>query len=244
MKPMLIYPAAATEAVRYAVLNLHKEGICTIDHPAPEITHLLLDVPSFASDGKPRNGTKLETILERIPPDVTVVGGNLDHPALSGYKVMDLLKDEYYLAQNAAITADCALRVATPLLKTTFRDTPTLILGWGRIGKCLANLLRGTGAQVIVAARKETDRAMLNALGYEAVDFSHLPSFCKLVFNTVPGQDFGDFPNCVKIDLASQKSLTGEDVVWARGLPGTMVPESSGNLIAKTILRLCKEADL
>lgn len=244
MKPMLIYPAAATEAVRYAVLNLHKEGICTIDHPAPEITHLLLDVPSFASDGKPRNGTKLETILERIPPDVTVVGGNLDHPALSGYKVMDLLKDEYYWAQNAAITADCALRVATPLLKTTFRDTPTLILGWGRIGKCLANLLRGTGAQVIVAARKETDRAMLNALGYEAVDFSHLPSFCKLVFNTVPGQDFGDFPNCVKIDLASQKSLTGEDVVWARGLPGTMVPESSGNLIAKTILRLCKEADL
>lgn len=244
MKPMLIYPAAATEAVRYAVLNLHKEGIRTIDHPAPEITHLLLDVPSFASDGKPRNGTKLETILERIPPDVTVVGGNLDHPALSGYKVMDLLKDEYYWAQNAAITADCALRVATPLLKTTFRDTPTLILGWGRIGKCLANLLRGTGAQVIVAARKETDRAMLNALGYEAVDFSHLPSFCKLVFNTVPGQDFGDFPNCVKIDLASQKSLTGEDVVWARGLPGTMVPESSGNLIAKTILRLCKEADL
>ena len=244
MKPMLIYPAAATEAVRYAVLNLHKEGIRTIDHPAPEITHLLLDVPGFSPDGKLRSGEEIESILERIPPDVTVVGGNLDHPALSGYKFMDLLKDEEYLAQNASITADCALRVAAPLMKTTFRDSPTLILGWGRIGKCLADLLKRVGAKVTVAARKASDRAMLNALGFEAVDFSHLPQACRLVFNTVPGQNFDSFSNCISIDLASKQSLTGEDVVWARGLPGTMVPEGSGSLIAKTILRLCKEADL
>lgn len=244
MKPMLIYPAAATEAVRYAVMNLHKYGICTIDHPAPEITHLLLDVPSFSPDGNLRNGRMLQSILERIPPYVTIVGGNLDHPALSGYKITDLLTDEEYLAQNAAITADCALRVAAPLLKTTFRDTPILILGWGRIGKCIAHLLRETGAQVIVAARKESDRAILNALGYEAADFAHLPNSCRLVFNTVPGQDLGDFPNSIKIDLASKQSLTGEDVVWARGLPGSMAPESSGNLIAETILRLYKEACL
>lgn len=244
MKPMLIYPAAATEAARYAVHNLHKEGIRTIDHPAPEITHLLLDAPSFSPEGKLRNGLEIQNVLEQIPSDVIVIGGNLKHTALSGYRIMDLLQDEAYLARNAAITADCALRVAAQLLKTTFRDTPTMILGWGRIGKCLADLLKGMGAMVTVAARKESDRAMLNALGYEAADFSHLPSFCELVFNTVPGQDFGDFPNSIKIDLASEKSITGEDVVWARGLPGTMVPESSGNLIAETILRLCKEADL
>lgn len=244
MKPMLIYPAAATEAARYAVHNLHKEGIRIIDHPAPEITHLLLDVSSFSPEGKLRNGLEIQNVLERIPSDVTVIGGNLKHTALSGYRIMDLLQDEAYLARNAAITADCALRVAAPLLNTTFRDTPTLILGWGRIGKCLADLLNGISSRVTVAARKETDRAILNALGYEAVDFSHLPDSCRLVFNTVPGQDFGDFPNSVKIDLASKKSLTGEDVVWARGLPGTIVPESSGNLIAETILRLCKEADL
>lgn len=241
MKSMLFYPVAATDAVSCAVRCLHKQGIRIIDHPAPEITHLLLDVPSFSPDGKLRNGAEIQSVLERIPPDVTVIGGNLRHPALAGYKIIDLLQDETYQASNAAITADCAIRVATPLLKTTFRDTPTLILGWGRIGKCLAQLLHNLGAPITVAARKETDRAILEALGYSAVDFSHLPDTCRLVFNTVPGQKFGEFPDCVKIDLASQTSLTGEDVVWARGLPGGYAPESSGSLIAKTILRLCKE---
>jgi dipicolinate synthase subunit A len=78
---------------------------------------------------------------------------------------MDLLKDPHYLAKNAAITAECALKVAAPYLKTTFSESPTLILGWGRIGKCLARLLSARNCPVSVAARKESDRAMLEAFG-------------------------------------------------------------------------------
>ena len=241
MKPILVYPVVSTEAAIHASQILSKEGIPTIDHPAPEISHLLLDVPSFAPDGKLRDNRTIESILERIPTDVTVVGGNLNHPALTGYRKADLLRDEPYLARNAAITADCALQVAAPLLKTTFRDTPTLILGWGRIGKCLAEMLKSLGTPVTVAARKEGDQAMLKAFGYGAVDYTALPADCQLVFNTVPGQHFKAPSNCVKIDLASQKSLSGDDVVWARGLPGIYAPESSGNLIAETFLRLRKE---
>ncbi len=240
MRPMLIYPVTSTEASACAVRILHKEGIQIIDHPAPEITHLLLDVPSFANDGSLRGGREIESILERIPRDVAVVGGNLDHPALEEYETYDLLRDETYLAKNAAITADCALQVAAPLLKTTFRETPTLILGWGRIGKCLAGLLKNLDTPVTVAARKESDQAMLKALGYGAVDYSQLPVSCSLAFNTVPGQNFETAPSCVKIDLASQKSLHGEDVIWARGLPGVYAPESSGKLIAETMLRLLR----
>ena len=244
MNPMLIFPLTVTDAAQFAVSNLHKMDIQTIDHPAPEITHLLLDVPSFSPDGKPRTGTDIQEVLDRIPPDVTVIGGNLFHPALLNYNTIDLLQDEEYLALNAVITADCALQVAAQHLTTTFRDTTTLILGWGRIGKCLAQLLNNLGAHITVAARKASDRAMLKALGYRAVDFSHLPNTSRLVFNTVPGQDFGNFSNCVKIDLASQKSLRGDDVIWARGLPGTIAPESSGALISQTISRLCKEVAL
>ena len=241
MKSILVYPAVSTEAAIHASHILSIEGLPMIDHPAPEITHLLLDVPSFALNGKLLGNRTVETILERIPADVTVVGGNLNHPALTGYRKLDLLRDESYLARNAAITADCALQVAAPLLKTTFRDTPTLILGWGRIGKCLAEMLKSLGTPVTVAARKEGDRAMLKALGYGAVDYFPLPDNFRLIFNTVPGQHFEVSSTCVKIDLASQKSLSGDDVVWARGLPGIYAPESSGNLIAETFLRLRKE---
>ena len=248
MKSMLVYPIGSTAAVRFAVGLLHKEGVPIIDHPAPEVTHLLLDVPAFGADGQLRGGGDVENILQMLPPDITVAGGNLDHQALAGYKRLDFLQDPGYLAENAAITADCALQVAAPLLKTTFRDTPTLVIGWGRIGKCLAQMLKSLGAPVTAAARKEADRAMLRALGYGAVDMSAPLSPYRLIFNTAPEEVFSreiqDCRDCVKIDLASRKGLAGEDVVWARGLPGIYAPESSGRLIAETFLRKSKEASL
>ena len=43
------------------------------------------------------------------------------------------------------------------------------------------------------------------------------------------------------MDLASKKGIAGNDVIWARGLPGIHAPEESGALIARTILDLLKE---
>lgn len=245
MKPLLLYPVGTTKAVAHAVSILHKEGIPIIDHPAPEVTHLLLDVPSFSSDGSLRGGGAVEKHLERLPPDITVVGGNLDHPALQEYNTINLLLDEQYLARNAAITAECALQIAAPMLNTTFRDTKTLVIGWGRIGKCLAQLLKAMGADVTVAARKAGDRAMLTALGYEAVGFDKELISYGLIYNTVPAPVFSDqLPQCkacLKIDLASRTGLAGEDVIIARGLPGVCAPESSGRLIANRFIHLCRE---
>lgn len=249
MDSIRIFPVGNTPACRYAAAALKKSGIALVDHPSPDVTHLLLDVPSFAADGTLRGGGALESLLRMLPPDVTVVGGNLKHPALAGYKTLDLLQDAQYLAVNAAITADCALQVAAPMLSTTFADSPALILGWGRIGKCLGQLLKAIGAKVTVAARKETDRAMLQALGYETADTATLagvlPRF-RLIFNTapemlLPENQLAVCRNCVKIDLASKPGMEGSGVVWARGLPGIHAPESSGKLIAETFLRLSRE---
>ena len=248
MDKWLIFPAGTTAAARYAADFLSKAGIPLTDHPTPEITHLLLDVPSFGPDGLLRGGGDIQSVLECLPQDITVMGGNLDHPALAEYKTADLLADAEYVSQNAAITADCALQVAAPLLKTTFSRTPTLIIGWGRIGKCLARLLRSIGADVTVAARKETDRAMLRALGYRAADTARIGDISRyrLIFNTAPELILDEAQtalckNSVKIDLASKKGILGDDVVWARGLPGIYAPESSGALIAETFIKLLKE---
>jgi hypothetical protein len=45
--------------------------------------------------------------------------------------------------------------------------------------------------------------------------------------------------DCVKIELASKDGMEGDDIIIARGLPGIHLPESSGELIAETFLRLC-----
>lgn len=246
MQNMLVYPIGTTAACLYAAKFLEQNGMPLIDHPTPEVTHVLLDIPSFGPGGELRGGGSLEKVLERLPQTVGVIGGNLSHPALENHSVSDLLKDAQYLAENAAITADCALQVAAPLLKTTLADSPALIIGWGRIGKCLGHLLKSVGTDVTIAARKETDRAMIRALGFNAVDLGNVASVlpkCRLLFNTAPElvltrEELERWNKCVKIDLASQTGIEGPDVVWARGLPGVYAPESSGQLIAKTILRL------
>ncbi len=246
MEQMLVFPAGSTKACQYAAQFLENAGITLIDHPSPEVTHLLLDVPSFGAGGALRGGGRPETLLEMLPTGITVAGGNLKHTALAGRSTLDLLQDPEYLAVNAAITADCALQVAAERMEIVFAGCPVLILGWGRIGKCLGQILKAMGADVTIAARKETDRAMLRALGFSVADSAGLgkllPKF-RLIYNTAPElileeADLKCCKNCVKIDLASLPGITGSDVVWAKGLPGIHAPESSGKLIADTFLRL------
>ncbi len=252
MDSVLIYHKGTTAACAQAAAFLSNRGIGLVDHPTPEVTHLLLDVPSFAPDGQLQGGGQLSQVLERLPPDTIVIGGKLSHPDLHKHAVMDLLTDEEYLAKNAAITAHCALEIAASALETTFRETPTLILGWGRIGKCLAGQLSGLGCPLTLAVRSARDRAMLAALGVEAVDISEIPRLLpdlRLLVNTVPvpilnAEVLGRYPRCVKLDLASAPGLAGTGVIYARGLPGRYAPESSGRLIAETVSRKLKEADL
>lgn len=241
------YCAGKTAATLYAKEKLHSAGLDIENQPGEDVTCLLLDVPSFASDGNLRLGGQLAPLLEQLPDDITIFGGNL--PPLPGYTRVDLLEDPLYLAENAYITAECALEVALSRLNRTLRDCPVLIVGWGRIGRCLAKLLGAFGARVTVAARKASHRAICQALGYESADRDflgpHLDGF-RLIFNTVPAPVFTEAQlsrcqNAIKIDLASRRGLLGEDVVVARGLPGIHMPESSGDLIARTCLRLMKE---
>lgn len=224
-------------AITFAAAHLRSQGHQVVTTPGERVTHLLLPVPANISQDA------LNAQLGQLPAGVTVLGGNLDGFTAAGK--LDLLKDETYLAENAAITADCALRLTGQHLGILFRHCPVLVIGWGRIGKCLSGMLAALGADVTVAARKESDRAMAGALGYGSADLSGLPlPHFRLIFNTAPAHILSATQlqtcpkNCVKIDLASSRGLEGDDVIWARGLPGKMLPESSGKLIADTVLRL------
>ena len=226
---------------------LLRRGYAVLDAPSQEATHLLLPVPSFDTDGSVKGGESLSDLLSQLSGDVTVIGGGLCHPALAGHPTADLLQDPFYTAQNAAITAHCAIGLAMEHLPVTLDECPVLVIGWGRIGKCLSQLLKGLHAEVTVAARKDSDRQMAYALGYQAEAIQHLHRTLdryRLIFNTVPApvlsQELVSLcrADCVKIDLASVPGIAGRDVLWARGLPGKNAPESSGKLIAQAVIRL------
>ncbi len=214
---------ASSPALDFARGFLDTAGIRVTDKMDENVSHILLPIPT-------------REIPEGSPENCVIIGGNIS-------KGIDLLKDPIYLAQNAAITAHGAIKTAMNALPVCLWECETLILGWGRIAQSLACLLKGLGVRVSIGARKPEAVAMAGALGFRSFALENLD--CKpyqLVFNTIPA-DLGlkaeDLrPDCLKIELASVKALPGEDVIWARGLPGKEAPESSGRLIANRIISL------
>lgn len=192
-----------------------------------DATHLLLPVP-----------TKDVDALPPLPNGIRVFGGNIPYGT-------DLLKDPYYLEENAAITAHCALRYAD--IQPGMR---VLVIGWGRIGKVLAKLLKELGAQVTVGLRKEKAWKEAEAAGIQPVWMQDWKAReFDVVYNTVPASVLfsGECrEDATLIDLASTEGIFGHGVIRARGLPGKDAPEESGALIAKTVLRyaLSKEEEV
>ena len=228
----IFYNGGTGAATIIAEEILRKNGIRFSPVLDASVTHLLLDTPVKVP------------LPEDLPKGITVIGGKVESDRC---KCIDLLTDPLYLAENADITAHCAVKVALRHLPVTLKNCPVLVVGWGRIGKCLSSLLRAMGARVTVAARKESDRAMILALGYDALDAEKLSYELlrfRVIFNTVPvmliSKETAGYcrPECLKIELASLPGIEGTDVINARGLPGKEAPETSGELIAKTVLRL------
>lgn len=227
-----IFIAGSSQALIHAAVQLNQSGIPFTSDPE-EAQILLYDIPTAPF------------LKDEIPVSKFIIGGYLNFLS-EEYRKLDLLKDPWYLAHNALLTAQAATGILLPKLECSFPDAPTLILGWGRIGKCLDQLLRQVGIPVSVYARKPEDRAMLSALGYTAVTRSEIGtslSRFKCIINTAPARILTDEDekrirkDCIQIDLASIRGLNGEDVLHARGLPGKNKAEASGKLIAQTIIR-------
>ncbi len=218
-----------SQALLFARKQLQHWGYTVLPELEEAVTHLLLPVPTPA-------GLRLPP----LPPHTFVLGGNLDIPGS-----FDLLRDEFYLVENADITASCTMQILQS--RRNLQNADVLVIGWGRIGKALAEKLRRVGAQVTLTVRKEQDYRALTESGIRAVYLSQLhPRDYTIIINTAPAPvldqaDAGE--DALLLDLASKQGIIGSRVLWARGLPGKMAPEASGSLIAKTALRYALEKE-
>ena len=236
-----MYCAGTTPALITARRILSEKGIHFSDTPSWDTRHLLFDIPAF------RPGVwkddAFETLLASLPCNVTIWGGNLKHPALEFYKTVDLLQDETYLRSNADITASCTIPIAESVLQIPWAKTNVLIIGWGRIGKSLSGMLRALGCHITISTRSSHHKAEAASSGFSVIDAPDDTQFFHLIINTAPALVLSvqDDTSPICIDLASVRGIAGNNVIWARGLPGRFAPEQSGKLIADTILRLSGE---
>lgn len=174
----------------------------------------------------------------------------------AGIRLRDYMEWEPMAIANAAATADAALCLTVGETRDTLAGKRCLVLGFGRIGKLLCQRLRGAGADAAAAARNPNDRAWIRALGYAALDISRLAgrlAYFQIVYNTVPAPILGAEllrelpPDCFLMDLASKAGIDadaasgrGLSCVWARGLPGKVVPRGAAAILRDTALSLLK----
>ena len=171
-------------------------------------------------------------------------------------KCFDLLQDEVTTILNTIPTAEGAIQVAMEETDFTLSGKKALVIGFGRVGKTLANMLDKFGMDVYCEARKEIDLAWIKAYGYHPVPLEKMKnSLCKMdiIFNTVPTQILDKSTlillnkNTLIIDLASKpggvdyevaKKL-GIKVILASALPGKVAPDTCSEYLQDFVYKVC-----
>lgn len=206
-----------------------------------------------------RDKISIERFFESMSEEQVLFAGSICDKARSlsnryNITIYDLLDDEEMAILNAIPSAEGAIEVALKSMKSTLHSANSLILGYGRIGKVLASILKGFSSNIYIAARKEADLAWIKAMGYIPIRYNELNRILgkmDVVFNTVPFLVLKENElecldkRCVLIDLASRpggidfeksKELKLE-TYWALGLPGKVAPRSVATYMADMIER-------
>ncbi len=208
----------------------------------------------------------LEEVFSKLPNDIPVCVGMADGDSKELAQKYKIQMTDYFLREelcilNAVATAEGALAMLINETDTTLLGRNALIIGNGRIGKCLAERLRNMGVNVAVSSRKYEDMAWCRASGLEALDTENLLgkiSKFDMIINTVPAVVFDE--NHLKelkndvlcMDLASKPggidfsaaAQLGVKVIWALGIPAKVAPTTAGEIIKDTIYNILTEQEL
>ena len=224
--------------------------------------YILLPLP-FSTDGIrvfcPLGNTdiKLDDVLDKMNESQVLIGGKMSNEFVKKAKEKNIETFDYFASEkmtvkNARITAEGAVCVAMNELKQTLYNSKCAIIGYGRIGKFLAQILKNINSSVTVFARREETVSLAECFSVDAKNIKELKKYIDgydVVFNTVPSKVITKEhidktkKNVLFIDLASAPSgIDGEyakkqnrKVVYALSLPGKYAPKTAGEIIEETV---------
>ncbi len=204
----------------------------------------------------------LKDFIDLIYPTTHVVLGKADveikkSSEIYGFKYFDLLEDEAFAILNSIPSAEGAIQRAMEKTNITIHGAKVLVLGYGRLGKTLARMLKGIGADVTVEARKSYDLAWIMENGYKGVTIEELDDILydqDIIFNTIPALildkkkiskmkkdtliiDLASYPGGVDFEAAEEFGIQAS---LELSLPGIVAPKTAANIICMRIKDLIK----
>lgn len=173
-------------------------------------------------------------------------------------QVVDIMKRDDLAILNTIATAEGTIEVAIKNTDKILQGSRVLVLGFGRVGKIVANKFSKLSAIVTCAARKVSDLAWIKAYGYNSLNINDmlydLNEF-DIIINTVPQTIIKERElkhmdsEVLLIDLASTPGgidgkmaiSMGLKFIWALALPGRIAPSSSAKFIKDTVYNILEE---
>lgn len=235
-----------------ALAELLREHGFTVRHTKAPTAEVLAGANNVAVNCPPKCGLTMEELLALTRPDARIW---LCGPAgWDDKRTIDLWRDETLLRDNAHLTAEGAVCAAMKASRKCLRDMRCMVIGWGRIGGALTEMLVALGAKVTVISRYEVHRHRAIERGAEAASMEALPQVLPdidLVFNTAPalvldGEALRSANrSAMLIDLASPPYGIDLCSAWNLGLrawrepalPGRYCPDSAAEALCRAILR-------
>ena len=203
-----------------------------------------------------RTETSEGEILENIAPGSALLlcGPKFPRDRRWDLQYVNLWEDEALLQENAYLTAEAAVAMAMCHTQVRMEGLRCAVVGYGRIGRALTEVLLRLGARVLVISGKETKRRMARESGAEAAaleDVARAMPGQRLIFSTPPAMvidrsvlmhvdadaavmDLASPPYGVDLDAARALNLRA----WREpGLPGRYCPLSAARAIFNAVLR-------
>ena len=241
---------------------------CTNLKSAIEKAQIIIAPIPFSSNGENINAPfshdkiMIEDLIKQNKGKIFITGSikdnikkELDEKYL---EVIDIMKRDDLAILNTIATAEGTIEVAIKNTDKILQGSRVLILGFGRVGKIVANKFSKMSAIVTCAARKVSDLAWIKAYGYNSLNINDMLYDLKefdIIINTVPQTILRERElkhidaEALIIDLASSpggidgkiaKSM-GLNFIWALALPGRIAPSSSAKFIKDTVYTILEE---
>lgn len=235
------------------------------DFPDGKCDCIVLPVPPFDEKGNVNMPCSDDVISpdmlkKYMKDDCIIFTGRYDkrlNELFQYNRIVDYMNREDLSLKNAVPTAEGAIQIALDELPITLSGLRVLIVGMGRIGTALAEILKGFGADITVAVRNAKGAGKARVIGVKSVCTKDMDTDYGLVFNTAPElvfnrellQKFDD--DTLFIDLASRPGgfdfgsavELNKKVIWALGIPGKTAPITAGEIVAETIINILSEGD-
>ena len=216
--------------------------------------NIVVNCPPVTRDGE----VTLEAILGMAGPNARVFACGPRHPDKPDGRLIDLWADESLILENAQLTAEGAAASAMRAGTRCLRGMRCLVIGYGRIGRALTEIMVALNARVTVASRLPEHRSRASERGAASVETASVESALpghKLIVNTAPSPVLdaaalsradGD---AMLIDLASPPYGIDLHAAWALGLrawrepglPGRYCPHSAAQALLAAMDRAVRE---